>query len=112
MVAEFSNYGQETVDIFAPGKDIYSTLPNNTYASYSGTSMATPEVVGVAALLWSHHRNLTAQEVRGLILGTARKYEGLQVFRPGSTVLMDFKSLSVTGGIVDAFAALVAAKGR
>ncbi|MBI4043142.1 MAG: S8 family serine peptidase [Deltaproteobacteria bacterium] len=63
QLAYFSNYGLGSVDISAPGVAIYSTLPNNTYGSYSGTSMATPHIAGAAALLWSLNPSLTMGEV-------------------------------------------------
>ena len=68
QLASFSCYGATTVDIAAPGVSIYSTIPGNRYASYSGTSMATPYVSGVAALAWSVAPNASVAEVRNAIL--------------------------------------------
>ena len=51
LAASFSNYGQKTVDLFAPGEDIYSAIPGDGYMSMSGTSMAAPHVTGALALL-------------------------------------------------------------
>ena len=59
QLASFSNYGATTVDIAAPGVSIHSTMPNNTYAIYSGTSMAAPHVSAVAALAWALDPNAT-----------------------------------------------------
>ncbi|MBX7144967.1 MAG: S8 family serine peptidase [Oligoflexia bacterium] len=61
-LAGFSNYGAQSVDIAAPGADIVSTTPNNTYASYSGTSMATPHVSGALALLLANEPGLSASQ--------------------------------------------------
>jgi subtilisin family serine protease len=71
----YSNYGRSSVDIAAPGDDIYSTVPTDVdpsgYASFSGTSMAAPSVAGAAALYMSHSASSSAQQARGAILQTA-----------------------------------------
>ncbi|MDZ7681595.1 MAG: S8 family peptidase [Fodinibius sp.] len=54
FIANFSNYGNQTVDIFAPGVDIYSTMPDNKYKFQEGTSMASPVVAGAAALIMAY----------------------------------------------------------
>jgi subtilisin family serine protease/Ca2+-binding RTX toxin-like protein len=66
----FSNYGLTSVDLGAPGEDIYSTLPNNSYGTYSGTSMASPHVAGAAALVWSQNPTWTAQQVKNTLMNT------------------------------------------
>ena len=68
QLASFSDYGVSTVDIAAPGVSIYSTTPNNTYSTYSGTSMAAPHVSAVAALAWALDPNATVAKVRNAIL--------------------------------------------
>ena len=68
MIASFSNYGKESVDIFAPGDEIYSTMPGNAYEFQGGTSMAAPAVAGLAAVLRSHFPELNATEVKQIIL--------------------------------------------
>jgi len=67
--AGFSNFGS-TVDVMAPGVDIYSTLPlgNNTYGNSSGTSMSTPMVAGLAALVKSHFPSMNAAQIRQRIM--------------------------------------------
>jgi subtilisin family serine protease len=106
LAAPFSNYGDETVDLFAPGSSIYSTVPNNKYERTDGTSMAAPMVSGLAALILSHHPNLTARQVRTLILDSALRYGDRMVARPGTNETVPFASLSQTGAVVNAYAAL------
>ncbi|MGA2501278.1 MAG: S8 family serine peptidase, partial [Tepidisphaeraceae bacterium] len=67
--ASFSNYGTTTVDLGAPGVNILSTVPNDGYATFSGTSMATPHVSGVAALAWSVAPTASYEYIRDAILG-------------------------------------------
>ena len=72
LYASFSNYGATTVEIAAPGVNVYSTAtPGNSYRTYSGTSMATPHVVGVANLAWSVNPTLTAAEAKAQIVAGA-----------------------------------------
>jgi len=68
MIATFSNYGKKGVDLFAPGDEIYSTLPNSNYGVEGGTSMAAPAVAGMAALIRSLYPQLTAVQVKRIIL--------------------------------------------
>ena len=68
QLAYFSCYGATTVDVAAPGVSIYSTLPGNRYGSYSGTSMATPHVAGLAALAWAVDPDASVAEIRSAIL--------------------------------------------
>ena len=98
-LASFSNYGATTVDVAAPGVGIYSTVPNSGYASYSGTSMATPHVTGTVALLAAANPGATASQIRSAILGTAVPVAGLA-------------GKVATGGVVNASAALAAFGGN
>ena len=75
-LARFSNFGGDSVDVAAPGADILSTLPNNSYGVYSGTSMATPHVAGVAALAWALSPDFTVNQVRQAIV------DGVDVLSP------------------------------
>ena len=112
LVAPFSNYGKANVDLFAPGVDIYSTIPGGKFKRESGTSMASPVVTGVAALLMSYFPNLTAADVKRILLETATRQPGVTVIRPGEGgARVPFASLSATGGIVNAYAAIRAALG-
>jgi subtilisin family serine protease len=76
-LASYSNYGQATVDIAAPGSSIYSTLPNNRYGTFTGTSMATPHVAGALALVWDAHPNWTYRQVIDAVLNSADSAPGL-----------------------------------
>lgn len=76
-LASFSHYGATTVDIAAPGKDIYSTTRNNTYQYMSGTSMAAPHVAGAAALVLSASPEMTYAQIRNRLLNRADAKSGL-----------------------------------
>lgn len=106
MVGDFSNYGKKTVDVFAPGVDIYSTTPGNTYSSFNGTSMAAPSTAGVAALLMSYYPDLNASQVKDILKKSSRKFDNLEVRRPGKEDLVEFSELSITGGIINAYEAV------
>ena len=106
IVGDFSNYGKQNVDVFAPGVDIYSTLPDNTYGSYDGTSMAAPVTAGVAALLWSYYPYLTAVEVKDIILNSAVKVKGKVIVPGEKKKKVKMAELCKTGAIVNAFQAI------
>jgi cell wall-associated protease len=105
LPATFSNYGKRSVDFFAPGVDILSTTPNNTYDTYSGTSMASPTAAGVAALLMSYDPSMSADAIKSLMIDTSRRYPKLKVNLPGTEAQVLFSSLSAYGSIVDVFEA-------
>ena len=106
LTAKFSNYGKKTVDVFAPGVEIYSTTPNQSYESLDGTSMAAPVVTGLAALLMSYYPDLSIVQIKDIILQSVITFDKLQVYQPGSMKLTDFSDLSSTGGIVNAYEAV------
>ena len=99
-VAEFSNYGKREVDVFAPGVYIYSTTPDSTYDYASGTSMASPVVAGMAALIRSRYPDLSAKQVKEIIMKSTRPLPGT-VTEPGTFDSVKPTELSVTGGTVD-----------
>lgn len=112
IAADFSNYGQQNVDLFAPGVKIYSTLPGgNIYGHQDGTSMAAPIVSGVAALVRSYYPNLTAKQVKSIIEKSVYvPLASAPCLIPGSnSIPTPFGTLSKTGGIVNAFNAVVLA---
>ena len=106
LVASFSNFGQHSVDIFAPGADIKSTTPGNTYTILSGTSMASPAVTGVVALLMSQKPNLTGEQIRQVLLDSARSRSSLLVESPSTMDFVSFDTLCKTGGVADSYAAI------
>jgi subtilisin family serine protease len=106
LVASFSNYGKKETDVFAPGVDIYSTLPGgNVYGNESGTSMASPVTAGIAALVLEYFPNLSAAQLRYVIENSVVK-NNVQVKKPGTTDKVPFSELSRTGGIVNAYEAV------
>ena len=107
LAADFSNYGHTMVDLFAPGVSIYSAALNNEFAREDGTSLAAPVVSGVAALLMSQFPTLTAADVKRILMATTTQFADLQVSKPGSKgQKVPFASLSVSGGIVNAYEAV------
>ena len=92
--ARFSNWGKKVVDVFGPGTEIYATYPGTTtYKFLQGTSMASPAVAGVAALVWSHYPKLTAKDIKTILVETVNKSDKL-------------KDISVSGGVVDSYKAV------
>lgn len=113
LPANFSNYGKLSVDLFSPGVDLNSTTPENTYAVYSGTSMASPCAAGVGALLLSNFPKMSAAQAKAILLNQTRQYGALLVRLPGSDLLdlpTPFAGLSHTGGVIDAFSSVILAK--
>lgn len=113
ITAEFSNYGKQKVDLFAPGVKIYSTMPGgNKYGNQQGTSMATPIVSGIAAMIRSYYPQLSAVQVKHIIEKSVLIPESsAYCFRPGEKAdIVPFTDLSRTGGIVNAYNAMVTAE--
>ena len=101
----YSDYGHKNVDLFAPGSDIFSTVLDDSYDFKSGSSMSTPIVSGVAALLFSYFPTLSTAQVKDIILKSSLK-PSTKVNRPGTNDEVPFQSLSVSGGIVNAYNAV------
>lgn len=91
--AYFSNYGKETVHLFAPGYDIYSTVKDGGYQSMSGTSMATPYVSGVAALIMSKYPGISYEEVKERMMNGVKTFDA-------------FEELVISGGLLNAYQSL------
>jgi cell wall-associated protease len=111
IAAPFSNYGAKNVDVFAPGMQIYSTTPDGTYQNQQGTSMASPVVAGVAAVLRSYYPSLTAEQVKNIIMESSVPISDM-VIKPGTKdEKVPFKNLGQSGGLINAYEALqIAAK--
>jgi thermitase len=96
-LSSFSNYGKINVDVAAPGSDVYSTTPGNRYASMSGTSMASPTTAGLAAEILSHYPNLSAIQLKEVIMGSV-------------TTDSRYKDRMMSGGRIDLLKALELAR--
>ncbi len=109
MVAVFSNYGKESVDVFAPGDEIYSTMPQDSYEFQGGTSMAAPAVAGLAALIRSYFPSLSAAQVKNIIMesGISPNLK-VQVGGPEGEV-KSFSEISKSGKIANLYNALILA---
>ena len=109
MVASFSNYGKNNVDIFAPGDKIYATTPLNTYEYLQGTSMASPNVAGVATMIRSYYPNLTAVQVKQIIMESGTPLKN-QVLIGEEKQKANFADTSKSGRIVNAYNAMILAE--
>ncbi len=106
-IADFSNYGKNSVDIFAPGVKIYSTLPGrNSYGFLKGTSMASPVVAGVAAVIRSYFPQLSARQVKYAIEKSAVEDTTIKVTKPGTKELIQMTQLCTSGGWINAYNAV------
>lgn len=109
MVAPFSNYGVKNVDVFAPGAQIYSTMPEGEYTYQSGTSMAAPAVAGLAALIRSYYPKLTAEQVKKIIMESGISPEVKVGVGGDLSSLYTLSEVSKSGKIANAYNAMVLA---
>lgn len=112
LLASFSNYGKKSVDVFAPGVKINSTVPESKYKEEQGTSMAAPVVAGLAAMIRSYYPNLTALETKKIIMESVEKPDQMVQVKVGEeqTKMVSLSDISVTGGIVNAYNAILKAE--
>lgn len=112
LIADFSNYGQNMVDVFAPGMEINSTFIGGGCIKQSGTSMASPIVTGIATILRSYFPDLSAIEVKQIIEASVTKIDqpvrkpGLKFKDKQKKELVNMAQLCKTGGIVNAYKAI------
>ncbi|MBF7092034.1 S8 family peptidase [Flavobacterium sp. ALJ2] len=115
VVASFSNFGKINVDVFAPGEEIYATIPNNKYKYLQGTSMASPNAAGVAALIRSYYPGLTAPQVKHILMNSGVLLPAMVILgeNPNSKekpVAVSSTESSKTGRMVNAYNALLMAE--
>ena len=99
--ARFSNYNSKMVDVFAPGQEIYSTVPDAKYEYLQGTSMASPVVAGAAAVLWAYMPSLTPQQIKEALVKTVNK----STVNANVDSSANFDQISVAGGVIDLYKA-------
>ena len=110
VVARFSNIGKINVDVFAPGVKIYATTPNDTYKYLQGTSMASPNVAGVAALIRSYYPKLSAKQVKHILMDSGVAITTDVIVGGKASDTRSFTTLSKSGKIVNAYNALLMAE--
>lgn len=110
MIAGFSNYGKHQVDVFAPGVQIYATVENNGYEFLQGTSMASPAVAGVAAMLFSYYPELTAAQVKQIIMDSGVSTNIPVILGGEPDNQKPFSEISKSGKMVNMYNAFIMAE--
>jgi len=106
LAADFSNFGKKNVDVFAPGVMVTSVTVNAEKETEDGTSFSSPITAGVAALVLEYYPELSARQLKQVILESAHPLKGMMVNKPGTKESVDFTTLSKSGGIVNAYEAV------
>ncbi|WP_443632167.1 S8 family peptidase [Candidatus Marifrigoribacter sp. Uisw_064] len=109
MVASFSNYGISNVDAFAPGVKIWSTIPLDKYRYLQGTSMASPGVAGVAAVIRSYYPKLSAKQVKQILMVSGLTSNSPVILGGDESNTDNFKNISKSGKMVNLYNALIMA---
>ena len=115
ITGSFSNYGKKNVDLFAPGVEMVSLAPDNLYDKGDGTSFASPVACGVAALIWSYFPDLSAQELKAILMESVHDISSKKVYLPTDIAKkpkVTLGDLCVTGGIVNVYNAFELASKR
>jgi cell wall-associated protease len=111
LKASYSNYSNKYVDLFAHGNDIYTALPNNKHNFNGGTSLASAITSRVAALLFSYYPNLTASQVKHILMDSGLEYD-IEVSTPtkdDKNKMTAFNQLSKSGKVLNAYNAFIMA---
>jgi subtilisin family serine protease len=109
LVSGFSNYGKNSVDIFAPGSSIYATTPLDTYEFLQGTSMASPNAAGVAAMVRSLYPKLSAAQVKQILMESGLSTEQEVILGGDPSETKPFDEISVSGKMVNMYNAIILA---
>ena len=109
LVADFSNYGKTNVDVFAPGTKIWSTTPNDEYEYLQGTSMASPAVAGIAAIIRGYYPQLSAAQVKQVIMDSGLTTNATVIVGGNTSNTEKFKNLSTSGKMANLYNALILA---
>jgi subtilisin family serine protease len=109
MVANFSNYGKSNVDTFGPGVKIWATTPLNTYEYLQGTSMASPAVAGVAAVIRSQYPSLSAKQVKQILMNSGLSSKTPVILGGDPSNQDNFSNISKSGKMVNLYNALIMA---
>ena len=109
MVATFSNYGATSVDLFSPGVNIWSTTPLDTYEYLQGTSMASPTVAGVAAMIRSYYPKLSAKQVKQVLMDSGLHTSTPVIVGGEESNIQPFDAISKSGNTANLYNALIMA---
>ena len=109
VLATFSNYGKVNVDVFGPGVKIWATTPLNTYEYLQGTSMASPNVAGVAAMIRSYYPRLSAKQVKQVLMDSGLPVKTDVVLGGDPSKKDRFKNISTSGKMVNMYNAFIMA---
>ena len=109
LLANFSNYGKVNVDVFSPGVEIWATTPLDTYEYLQGTSMASPNVAGVAAMLRSYYPKLSAKQVKRVLMDSGLSVQMDVVLGGDPENKNKFENISTSGKMVNMYNAFIMA---
>ncbi|MCF6308363.1 MAG: S8 family peptidase [Flavobacteriaceae bacterium] len=109
MVATFSNYGTTSVDVFSPGVKIWSTIQLSQYKYLQGTSMASPNVAGVAAMIRSYFPKLSASQVKHILMDSGLHSNSPVILGGEESNVKPFNTISTSGKMVNLYNALIMA---